>query len=57
MSKRKIKMVVLMLTLALILSACGNTATFNGSKTGDENCFDIEFSILQIYSHLEMLAN
>ncbi len=36
MSKRKIKMVVLMLALALILSACGNTSIFNGSKTGDK---------------------
>ena len=57
MSKRKIKMVVLMLALALILSACGNTSIFNGSKTGDENCFDIEFSILNTsYTHDMELA-
>lgn len=49
-----IAMTVLVATM--FLSACTKGATFNGSKTGDEDHFDIDFEMLNAsYSHeLEM---
>ncbi|WP_141107702.1 hypothetical protein [Butyrivibrio sp. YAB3001] len=44
-------MLVRMLVLVLLCS-CGNDATFDGSKTGDANHFDIEFNVLNTsYTH------
>lgn len=54
---RKIKSVCLLMIMVVLLSclcACqvDENATFNGSKTGDEKHFDIEFEILNdTYSH------
>jgi hypothetical protein len=42
---------VAMLVLVFVCS-CGNDATFDGSKTGDADHFDIEFNVLNTsYTH------
>ncbi|WP_050008113.1 hypothetical protein [Butyrivibrio sp. WCE2006] len=48
----------LVISNILVLGACGKQATFNGSKTGDANHFDIDFETLNTsYSYdLEMKA-
>ena len=54
--KRWIINVAVMLAVSVFLCACTKGATFSGSKTGDEDHFDIDFEMLNTsYSHeLEM---
>ena len=57
--KKKFLWIVSMVFItSAMLCACGKPVTFDGSKTGDANHFDIEFEILNSsYSHnLEMKA-
>ena len=40
------------LLVLVFLCSCGSDATFDGSKTGDENHFDIDFNMLNTsYTH------
>ena len=49
---------MIVITLGMILCACSSGSTFSGSKSGDEDHFDIEFEVLNTsYSHdLDMKA-
>ena len=50
--KRWIVNVAVVLAVSVFLCACTKGATFNGSKTGDEDHFDIDFEMLNTsYSH------
>lgn len=43
---------IAMIMLGAMLAGCGKDATFDGSKTGDADRFDIEFEVLNTtYSH------
>ena len=54
--KQRALIAVTVLITTMFLSACTKSATFNGSKTGDADHFDIDFEVLNAsYSHeLEM---
>ena len=52
MKKRIVIIIAAMMTLAVLLCSCGQAQTFSGSKTGDEEHFDIDFEALNTsFSH------
>lgn len=53
---RKVFSVIYMLIFALLLTACGKTPDFNGSRTGNDKEFIMEYSVFNTTDGQELVA-